>query len=98
MNIFKQILRFFPNKFVRKYIGGYWEYWMTIKLHRYWLNVTEEDANNINYAPPTALPDDILAVEYYPYNFFGRKCDFNKEVKTQNRREQKLKRILNEKI
>ena len=93
MNTLKKILRFFPNKIVRKYIGGYWENWR-IELDDYWLNVSEEDANDKNYSPPTVYLVDILCVEYYPYNFFGKKSNFTEDVKSQYKRELKFKRIL----
>jgi hypothetical protein len=68
-----------------------------VKEEKKWLNTTEKISNDKDYTPPFGFYSSKMIVEYYPYNYFGNKLDFNDEVKIQHRREQKFKRILKHK-
>jgi len=98
LNWLKRRLRynFSRWKFIRRYIGGYWECWHFQVVHGdVWMYVKKENAYDNKWRPGGGAMATPYS-EYYPIGYFGYKMDFTDEVKQNTKREVKLKKILNE--
>jgi len=96
MNRIKSFLRYnFSNKKkVRKYLGGYWEYWTVNEFGELWLKVSEKNAFKKDYKPP--LDRETPYCEYYDIGFFGNKRELTDKMLKRLDRKRKLKRVKNE--
>lgn len=92
MKLIRRILkRYCRYKWVRKYLGGYWECWYIDILHcDIWFSVnTKLVFDKYGFRPGCGYGTPFC--EYYPVNFFDTRDKFNKE---QYKRVLKLNRIL----
>jgi len=86
---------YFSNrKFVRKWIGGYWECWYIDIIHGdVWIFVTKEQAYDPKYRPGCGYGTPYC--EYYPIGYFDSKLYFTKEEKIRLGRITKLNKVVN---
>jgi len=81
---------FSNKKFIRKFIGGYWECWYIDICHcDIWFNISKEQLCDFRPGCGHGTP----YCEYYPIGFFDYKTNYTKENILRLYRKVKLERV-----